>query len=215
MEYVPMIARLKKSLSDKQKELESDRFLAMLPRIRRQASLAFRHLRAEAREEMVQEVTANAYQAWVRLVSRGREHVARPTPLTRFAIRQVLDGRRVGCRQNLQDIMSLCVRRNQDFKIERLDQRDRQTEGWNELLVEDRRAGPAETAAARIDFADWLRTLSRRNQQIARALAREESTGGVARRFDLSPGRVSQLRVWLREHWEQFQRDSHLVGYAA
>ena len=68
------------------------------------------------------------------------------------------------------------------------------------MLVEDRRAGPAETAAARLDLTAWLGTLSKRNRLIAKALSMGETTGDVARRYALSPGRVSQLRVWLREH---------------
>ena len=210
-----MIALLKDGLTDERQELVHERFLAMLPRIQRQASLAFRHLGTEAREEMVQEVTANAYRAWVRLVNRGREQVAGPTPLARYAIRQVRGGRRVGGRLNLHDILSPQARRHYGITIERIDRRDPQDGVWNEQLVEDRRAGPAETAAARLDLSAWLRTLSKRNRQIAKALSLGETTNDVAQQFGLSAGRVSQLRVWLREHWEQFQGDGHLVGAAA
>ena len=42
-----------------------------------------------------------------------------------------------------------------------------------------------------------------------------ETTSDVARRYALSLGRVSQLRVWLRKHWEQFQGESQLVGCVA
>ena len=77
-----------------------DRFLAMLPQIRRQALAAFRRQRSEAREELIQEVVANSYRTWVLLVRRGKESVAYPTPLAQYAIRQVRDGRRVGGRLN-------------------------------------------------------------------------------------------------------------------
>ncbi len=73
------------------------------------------------------------------------------------------------------------------------------------MLCEDRRAGPAETAAARLDLADWFRKLSPRNRRIARALALGEQTNVVAQRFGLTAGRISQLRAWFRNHWEQFQ----------
>ena len=66
-----MIVLLNDGMTDGRQELVHERFMAMLPRIQRQASLAFRHLGTEASEEMVQEVTANAYRAWVRLVDRG------------------------------------------------------------------------------------------------------------------------------------------------
>ena len=83
------------------------------------------------------------------------------------------------------------------------------------MLVEDRKAGPAETAIARLDLSAWMCTLSKRNRRIAKALSLGETTNAVARQFGLSAGRVSQLRVWLREHWERFLGDSPLVGYAA
>ena len=81
--------------------------------------------------------------------------------------------------------------------------------------MEDRRAGPAEVAAARLDLAAWYRTLSKRNRKIASALSMGETTRDVARRYALSPGRVSQLRVWLRKHWEQFQGETQCVGCVA
>ena len=187
----------------------------MLPKIRRQASIKLRHLRAEAREEFVAEVVARTYCAWCRLVEQGRPEIARPTPLVKYAVRQVRAGRRVGCRQNSQDILSTQIRGINGLTIERIDRRDPQNGAWNELLVEDRKAGPAETAAARLDLSAWLRTLPKRNRKIATALALGESTGAVAEQFGLTAGRVSQLRVWLREHWEQFQSDRQLVGYGA
>jgi hypothetical protein len=191
------------------------RFLVMLPQIRRQALIAFRNQRFEVREELIQEVIANCYRAWVLLVRRGKESVVYPTPLAQYAIRQVRGGRRVGGRLNAQDILSPQARRHYGITIERIDRRDPQDGIWNEQLVEDRRAGPAETAAARLDLATWFRILSKRNRQIAKALSVGETTGAVARQFGLSAGRVSQLRGWLQEHWEKFQSGGMSVGAAA
>jgi DNA-binding NarL/FixJ family response regulator len=64
----------------------------------------------------------------------------------------------------------------------------------HEAICEDHRAGPAEAAAARIDIASWIQSLTRRERRIARALGNGESTQEVAHRFHLSPARVSQLR---------------------
>jgi hypothetical protein len=47
-------------------------------------------------------------------------------------------------------------------------------------VVEDRNAGPAEVAATRIDFSDWLATLPERNRRIAETLATGECTSSVA-----------------------------------
>lgn len=210
-----MVAVVQSNSGCNAQEPQHNRFLAVLPQIRRQALMAFRKFSSEAREELVQEVVANSFRAWVLLARRGKESVAYATPLAQYAIRQVRDGRRVGSRQNAQDILSAGASKLHGFKVERLDQKDQLTGAWKEQLVEDRRAGPAEIAAARLDLTAWLRTLSARNRRIAKALSMGETTGDVARRYALSPGRISQLRVWLRRHWERFQGDSQLVGRVA
>ena len=210
-----MVALVKSNSVVATQKSQHARFLAMLPQIRRQALTAFRNQRFEVREELIQEVIANSYRAWVLLVRRGKEAVVYPTPLAQYAIRQVRGGRRIGGRLNLQDILSPQARRHYGITVERIDRRDPQDGVWNEQLVEDRRAGPAETAAARLDLTAWLRTLTKRNRQIAKALSLGETTNYVARQFGLSAGRVSQLRVWLREQWERFQCDRYAVGCAA
>ncbi len=180
-------------------------FLAMLPTIKEIARYAFRARRAEMREELIQEVIANAYIAYTRLVALGKQNVAYPTPLARYAIRQVCSGRRVGGRLNVRDVLSPSARGR--VTLERLDQLN--GEGvWKEAIVEDRKAGPAETAAARIDMADWLRSLPRRARRIARVLANGESTSGAAKNFGVTLGRISQYRRELETSWRQFQGEA-------
>ena len=208
-----MIALLRNDSEDTQ--FMQQRFLAMLPQIRRQALRAFRSVGAEARAELTQEVIALAFAMFVRLVRRGKAGLAYPTPLADYAIRQVRAGRRVGCRQNVQDIMSPTAHRAAGPTIKLLNALPAQSAGLNLLLCEDRRAGPAETAAARLDVADWFCSLSPRNRRIARALALGEQTNVVAQQFGLTPGRISQLRAWFRNHWEQFQAEAQSEGCAA
>jgi hypothetical protein len=123
-------------------------------------------------------------------------------------------GRRLGSRSNSRDITSPRAGVTNGFAIERLDRFNQRTGQWREALVEDRTAGPAETAVARIDWGAWLRSLSRRQRTIASVLATGETTGVAARRFRLSPARISQMRVWFRESWEQFHGNTPSVGLA-
>ncbi|MCC7085563.1 MAG: hypothetical protein IT427_11210 [Pirellulales bacterium] len=181
-----------------------DRFLQFLPRIRSQAQSAFCFKNPDEREELVAETVANAYVAYRRLADQGRAELAYATPLAQYAIRQIRVGRRVGARLNRHEVLSPYARYMQGFKVERLDQPGQPAGTWNEVLLEDRRAGPAETAAARIDLAAWLRMLPTAKRQVAAALATGEPTSAVARRFGVTPGRISQLRRWLRSSWEQF-----------
>lgn len=172
-------------------------FLTMLPWITNLARRAFQRFDSERRNDLVHEVIATAYVAFARLVEQGKQDIAYATPLANFAIRRVLDGRRAGSSMRRNDVM-FDARGESDIKLIR--RSDRYDE-WHEALVEDHHAGPAETAAARIDLAGWLQSLPGRNRRIAKALSLGESTKDVASRFRVSPARVSQLRRELEVSW--------------
>jgi hypothetical protein len=176
----------------------------MLPQIVDQAEYAFRQVPAGVREELVQETLAQAYVMFVRLCHRGKTSLAYATPLTKFAIRHVRAGRRMGSSCNSQDVMSPCAGAAKGFVIRRLDRFDRRNCAWREALVEDHTAGPAEIAATRLDFSGWLTTLSTRDRKLAETLAMGETTGRVARMFRISNARVSQLRRELCANWHRF-----------
>ena len=179
-----------------------EQFLEMLPQIRSQACRAFRRLQREQRDEMVQEVVANAFCRFMGLVHQGKASRAFGTPLANFAIRQAIAGRRVGSRSRSLDVSSPLVCAARGILVERLD--DEQSE-WRAALIEDRRASPADTAAARIDVTAWFRALSESHRRIASALAMGETTSEVARLFGLSAARVSQIRCLLYASWQTFQ----------
>jgi hypothetical protein len=193
-----------KPLDQDVKAHENERFVAMLPRIRQHARRTFCRLRPELKEEFIQEIVANAYCAFVRLVDRGKADVAFATPLTPFAILQVIAGRQVGTKPNLRDVLSPQARAVGEITVERLDEFDHDQGDWRAALLEDRRATPADTAAARIDMAAWLRSLPDRSRRIATTLAMGESTRSVSQQFNLSSARISQMREELKTSWESF-----------
>lgn len=188
-----------------------DRFLEMLPQIRDQARHAFRAEPPERREELIAEVVANCWAAFVRLIERGLIDVIYPTPLVQFAIKQVRDGRRVGTKLNIKDVSSEYAQRRQGFSVASLDRYDQKTGKWREILIEDRHAGPAQTAAARIDIGEWFANLPRRKRRVAATLASGESTKTAARKHRVSPGRISQLRRELMEDWQSFHGEPALA----
>ena len=177
-----------------------EHFLDMLPLIRSQACRAFRKLDPEHRDDMVQEAIANAFCNFVRLVRQGRANTAYATPLANFAIRQVIAGRKVGSKSSTIDLTSPFASSARGIRVERLDS---EQGSLRAVLVEDRRAGPAEIAAARIDVAAWFRAMSESHRRIAQALATGETTSEVARQFGLSSARVSQIRSLLKASWEK------------
>jgi hypothetical protein len=180
----------------------------MLPVIVMHARFIFQHLDAEARDEAVQEVVANACQAYARLVERNCTGVARPFVLAWYGIRQYREGRRVGTPLNVKDVSSSYAQQRKGITVERLDKYDREDGCWQEILIEDRNSTPADLAASRIDFPAWLATLSRRDRKIALKLAVGESTGRTARQFRLSKAPISQLRRELKLAWERFTGDA-------
>jgi len=183
-------------------------FLALLPSIRRHAKLRFRNVSPELREELVQEVIARTLLDYLRLVERGKEHVAFAGPLARYAVAQVQAGRRVGGRLNVRDVTSHYSQRQTGAIVERLDRCDEESGDWQEILVEDRHSTPAEIAATRIDVHDWLESLPRRDRRLAERLAIGETTSGAAQIFGVTAGRISQLRRTLEESWAAFQQES-------
>jgi DNA-directed RNA polymerase specialized sigma24 family protein len=184
------------------------RFLALLPCIRRHAKLRFRNLSSELREELVQETIVRALLDYARLVERGKEQLAYATPLARYAVAQVRQGRRVGSRMNGRDVSSEYCRGRQGLSLVSLDQSDQTSGSWQEIVVEDRRCGPDEIAATRIDFSDWLASLPKRNRHVAEKLARSESTSCVAHFFGITPGRVAQLRREFLNSWHAFHGET-------
>jgi hypothetical protein len=153
-------------------------------------------------EELVQEVVASSFVAFQRLAELDKLDLAYATPLACYAIRQVLSGRRVGSRLNKRDVLSPANRRVTIESLQRFDHGDGR---WQEVLVEDKRVGPAETAAARHDFAKWLRKLPATKRRVARVLATGETTKVTACKCGLSTGRVSQLRRELQASWRELQ----------
>jgi hypothetical protein len=177
-----------------------DQFIEMLPLIRSRARRAFRELDPENREDLIEEVVASAYCCFVRLVRHRKTSMAYATPLANFAIRQAIAGRRVGSKSSVIDLTSPFGRSSRGIHVERLDEQG----SLRAALVEDRRAGPADIAAARIDVAAWLSAMSESHRRIAQALAIGETTSDVARQFRLSSARVSQIRGLLKASWQTF-----------
>lgn len=151
-------------------------FLAVLPAVWTHAQIRFRHLHLHHREEAIQEAIASACVSYQSLAARGRLHVAHPGTLATFAVNFVRNGRHVGGRQDAaKDVMSPVAQRRHSFACRSAD--------WRQVAIAERRDPIPDTAAFRIDFAAWLKTLTRRDRRIIAAFVRGEGTGEVADRF--------------------------------
>ena len=187
---------------------QNEKFLDMLPLIRSQARLAFRRLRPELKNELVQEVVANAYCAFAALVRRGKANIAYATPLANYAIRQVIAGRRVGTKLNSRDVTSIVAQRHQGFTRRTLPSNGSESNIWSEILVDDSLTPVPDQVAFRLDFPAWLRIQNRRKRELAEFLAVGNSATEAAQRFGVSIPRISQLRSELQASWEEFQGET-------
>jgi len=200
-----------KTLSHKLQSGWQEKFVAMLPAIQEHAAFRFRHRLPEEREDLVAEVVALACVMFARLVEGGK--VGYATPLAVYACRQVAVGRRLGSPLNTNDVGSTHCQRRKGVFVQRLDRYDTKDAEWREIVVEDKKSTPADIAATRIDFGDWLDTLPKRQRKIAETLAMGESTSRTARMFQISAGRVSQIRRQLFDRWQEFQGE--ILGSSA
>ena len=114
-------------------------FLAMLPAIVTHARVAFRRLDPDAKAEAVQEVVANAFVAFARLVQLGKIDIAYASPLARYAVAQVNDGRKVGNHLNINEVLSSYAQKRRGITVERLDHFDEEENAWREAVVQDTR----------------------------------------------------------------------------
>jgi hypothetical protein len=179
-------------------------YLQLLPAILRQARRHLIHLKEEAFEDALQEILADTVVVYARLAELGKEQLAFSGPLVKYAMAKFRAGRRVGSSLNVRDVMSPHCQQRKGVCIERLHRFNESSGEWRELLIEDRHASPADVAALRIDFSEWLKSLSPRDRQIAEELAVGETSGRVARMFSVSTSRISQLRQEFCKSWRRF-----------
>ena len=181
-------------------------FLAILPRIERHGEGHFRDLGCPyRREEAIAEMVALCWRWFVRLAGRGKDASRFPSALASFAARAVRCGRRLCGQEPSGDALSFLAQRRHGFTVRRLPAGDtRAGSVFEDALADNTRTPPDEQAAFRLDFPAWLRTLTEQDRRLVVDLMVGERTLPVARRYGLSPARVSQLRRQFREDWWRF-----------
>ncbi|MGO9110242.1 MAG: hypothetical protein ACLP9L_13535 [Thermoguttaceae bacterium] len=124
-----------------------------------------------------------------------------------YGCRQARDGRKVGGHLNCLDVSSAYCQRLKNVVLDRLDNLDQEENAWQEVLVEDKHADASQIVQTKLDMEDWLASLKRRDRRVAEFLANGESTKAAAGKFNVSAGRISQLRKELAENWRKFIGD--------
>lgn len=182
------------------------RFLIILPRIRRHATIYFRRVRCpHHQEDLVAEAVALAWKWFVRLEERGKDATRFPSVLATFAARAVRCGRRVCGQLPARDVLSEAAQQRHGFAVGKLP--DCSTLNGNpleEALTDNTQTPPPDQVQFRIDFPTWVGTHTRRHRRMIGDMAMGERTILIAKNYKLSQARVSQLRRQFAEHYREF-----------
>ena len=180
--------------------------LAALPFVARRARRCFCCQPAFQRDEYVADSVTAAFLIYRGLQSRGRTDVTHSKGFAFNACRAVGNGKPMGLGSAPSDVLDPVVRRRGRVRVESLNVPA--CDGWMDMAVEDKKFGPAEAAAFRIDFKAWRKMLNKRDRRIMDLLAAGERGMDVAARFGVSAGRISQLRRHWAGSWRVFQGQS-------
>jgi hypothetical protein len=186
------------------------RFLAILPRIELHGRIYFRHVRCHHhKEEALQEMRALAWRWFVRLARRGKDAAYFPSALASFAARAVHHGRRLCGNEKPRDVLSRQAQRRHGFTVDKLpDNSTLSTNHYAEALRDNTHTPPPEQVAFRCDFPAWCETLGERDREILDDLMLGCRTLDVARKYGLSPARISQMRREFQADWLEFCGDA-------
>jgi hypothetical protein len=201
------------------------RFLALLPAIERHGHIYFRHLGPHRRADAIQEMRALAWKWFLRLADRGRDPADFVASFVTLLARAVNSGRRLAGMERAKDVMNRATQRRHGFKVEPLPAstrasheelygatRGQQRHDALEERLQDNTVTPVlDQVQFRIDWPVWLATLTGRERRLIRAMALDERTKDLSRRFEVSPARISQLRREFRDDWKRFLGDLDLA----
>jgi hypothetical protein len=181
-------------------------FLSLLPRVESHARIYFRHLKCPHRKaDAIAETVAIAWRWFLRLVEMGKDAAQFVSTFAVLAARHVRSGRKLCGQEKSKDVMSPLAQQRYSFTVSPLPEGN-SLEGnvFDEALRDNTRSAVPDQVAFRVDFPDWLASLSERDRRVVEQLILGERTRDVARRFGISPGRVSQLRREFHLAWLAF-----------
>jgi hypothetical protein len=202
------------------------RFLEIMPRIENHARIYFREVRCAIRKaDCIAEAVAIAWKWFCRIAKKGKDATQFVGALARLAARAVRAGRRVGAGERANDVMSPVAQRRHGFVVTSLPAvrqsqetlyatpRGQQVQDAMEERLSDNTMTPVpDQAAFRLDFRAWLKSLTPRERRLIGAMSADERTKDLSRQFEVSPGRISQMRREFKDGWERFCGDVGCVN---
>ena len=185
-----------------------DWFLNNLDEIRSRAGACLGRLRPEHREEAVAEVVAAVFCAAVRAARRGVLERVTPFHAVDYAVRQYWQGRRVAGTSST-DVVADATTAKRRVRVVSLESPDAEADAANANVtlaetLADRRVHdmPLEKVRQNLDYdyilrAEKVAAKARRLFSLLSAVRGKGCGNRIAQALNVSPGRVSQLKVLL------------------
>jgi hypothetical protein len=207
-----------------------DTFQSLLPKLETHAAIYFRHVRCPNKKaDYIAECVALAWGWLVRLHQRGKDVRQFTMVFVYLVARAVRNGRRLCGQERANDVLSGRAQQRRNFRVESLPVSTRRSfddfyasvhgqqsvDSYEERLHDNSVTPPPDAAAFRIDWPNFLKTLSERDRELAHFLSLGHAASKAAERFKLTPGRVTQLRQrWCRE-WRLCQGEEDVARQEA
>ncbi len=159
-----------------------------------------------------------AWKWFLHLDEQGKDPGDFVKAFTTLLARAVNSGRRLAGTARAKDVMNPATQRRHRFTVEPLPASlsvrhehlyglvhgQQLHDAYEERLRDNTITPVPEQVQFRIDWPAWLATLTGRERLIIRAMARNERTLDLSKRFELSPGRISQMRREFHDGWTRF-----------
>ncbi|OAI44756.1 hypothetical protein AYO44_13535 [Planctomycetaceae bacterium SCGC AG-212-F19] len=158
--------------------------------------------------DCVAETVALAWKWFLGLAERGKDATHFPSVLASFAARAVRSGRRVCGQHRAKDVMNQQAQQRHLFTVSKLPDCSFMTNNpLEEAQTDNTQTPPPDATAFRIDFPVWLTLYSDRDRAIIQEMAQGERTKPLTERYQLSEGRISQMRRQCQDAWEAFHAE--------
>jgi hypothetical protein len=194
-------------------------FLALLPKLHTHAQIYFRNIQCpDKKADKVAEMVALAWRWYIRLCEKGKDITTFSMVFIYLAAKAVKSGRRITGQEKSRDVLSPLAQQRHNFVVASLPtstrvaheslygepQGQKKQDSYEELLQDNLVTPIPDQVQFRIDFPAWLATLTGRERRLIRAMARNERTSDLSKEFELSPGRISQLRKEFQQGWRRY-----------
>jgi hypothetical protein len=194
-------------------------FLSILPRIERHGRIYFRYLKCpQTQDDAIAEMIALTWRWFLRLTERGKDPLSFVSQIAIYAAKHVRSGRRVCGQEKSKDVISPSAQQRHGFRLESLPSSiatphqtlygtvrgQHHQDIFEERLRDNTQTPVPDQVAFRLDFPAWLETLTPRERRLVWEMANNERTLDLSQRFELTPGRISQMRRELHTDWNRF-----------